>query len=184
MDEKKTDRATVAALNDILQLDHDAVHAYRAAIAHLDDEGDKEKLRAFLADHERHVSELSELIRGRGGSPMKLPHLPTGFVKLAVQQLGRMGGDRGILRAFVSNELQVRDKYRRHAERATDPEIRKVLQRGAEDEQKHYTWAVAALERHGGGDGDTALDRAHARTADMMEAAGRKVMEQVGRVRS
>ena len=41
--------------NDLLQLDHDALLAYRVAIAGLSDPARRERWRAFRDDHLRHV---------------------------------------------------------------------------------------------------------------------------------
>jgi hypothetical protein len=173
----------VAELNDLLQLDHDAVGAYGIAIEALKNPSYKERLRAFRGDHERHIKELTGLIRERGGVPLELPHLPTGAFKLAVQKAGALaGGDRAVLLAFKANERQVRDKYRRCAERADDLVVADVLARAAEDEQKHYTWVLETLEDLGAGADSTigkveqAVEIGHARMADVMEGAGKGVM--------
>ncbi|HEX2091186.1 MAG TPA: ferritin-like domain-containing protein [Longimicrobiaceae bacterium] len=185
----RSDAALVAELNDLLQLDHDAVQAYTLAIQSLPLDAFHETLTRFREDHERHVAELSELIRARGGTPIGLPHLPTGAFKLAVQALGSTGDHRAVLLAFKTNEGQVRDKYRRHADGSHPPEVEEVIRRAAEDEEKHYAWAEEMLERLGAGT-DTvtgsvaeAFERVHARTADAVEAAERTAMEAVERLR-
>ncbi len=179
----------VAELNDLLQLDHDAMQAYTVAIENLDDEGHKTTLRMFRGDHERHISELTQLIRIYGGTPVQMPHIPSGFFKLAVQQVGRAGGDREILLAFKSNERQVRDKYQRHASEQHPPEVDDVIRRAAADEERHYTWATATLERMGvdtqtaTGQAEGVFERIHGAAADMVEGVERKVMEQVEKSR-
>jgi hypothetical protein len=44
------------------------------------------------------------------------------------------------------NERQVRDKYRRSARAPHPADITWVLARGAEDESRHYAWALETLE--------------------------------------
>ena len=105
-----------AELNDLLQLDHDAVEAYTIAIDRIRDAGRRESLVSFRADHKRHIEELAALVRARGGLPTELPH-PTGALKLAVQALGSLGDDTSLLLAFKAVEGQVRDKYQRAARR-------------------------------------------------------------------
>lgn len=176
-----------AELTDLLQLEHDALPAYAIAIAALRDPAGKEALRAFRADHERHVEDLSALIRARNGIPLRLPHLPTGMFKLAVQTAGIPGGDRSVLLAFVSNEWQSQEKYARHAARPHDPEVAALLRRHAEDEARHYTWACGALEELGCGPSTAvgrmtnAFARFHGSTADAVEAVERAAMETVVR---
>ena len=52
-----------SALKDLVELDYDAVEAYEAAINRLDDEEYKDVLKTFKEDHERHISELSDVLR-------------------------------------------------------------------------------------------------------------------------
>ena len=173
----------VAQLNDLLQLDYDAVQAYRLAISLLSDPEYKAQLRDFRADHERHIDELSRLVANHGGVPVEMPHLPTGVFKLAVQAAGRAGGDRGVLLAFKANERQVRDKYRRAAESRQPPEVAVILSRAAGDESLHYSWVLETLEDLGAGESTTvgrieqAVEIGHARMADVVEGAERRAME-------
>ncbi|HLL46402.1 MAG TPA: DUF2383 domain-containing protein, partial [Longimicrobiaceae bacterium] len=71
MDDKRlpTDAELVAELNDLLQLDHDAVGAYTLAIQALPTDAHRDTLVRFREDHERHVAELTELVRRYGGAP-------------------------------------------------------------------------------------------------------------------
>lgn len=178
----RTESELVAELNDLLQLDHDAVRAYTVAIEHLETAGHRETLERFRGDHERHIRELTRLIREHEGVPIELAHVPTGFFKLAVQQAGTAGGDREILLAFKANERQVRDKYARHAAREHPPEVHEVLQRNARDEARHYEWAAHTLDQMGygpetmAGRAEAAFETAHERAADAMEAGERKLM--------
>jgi rubrerythrin len=165
----------IAMLNDLLQLDHDAVGAYGIAIHATADESHRETLREFRADHERHIEEITRLIQDRGGKPIQAPHLPTSVFKLATQKAGAFGGETALLLAFKANERQSRDKYRRAAEGADDLEVADVLARASDDEIRHYDWAVRALlERGVSPDSATArVERAieigNARLADVME---------------
>ncbi|MBV9774702.1 MAG: ferritin-like domain-containing protein, partial [Gemmatimonadetes bacterium] len=188
-DREPGEAALVAELNDLLQLDHDAVQAYTLAISSLPMDAYRESLTRYREDHERHVAELSELIRRYGGVPVQLPHLPTGVFKLAVQAAGAAGEHRAVLLAFKTNEGQARDKYRRHAEALHSPEVDEVIRRAAADEERHYAWVTQMLDRLGAGAGtltgtvQSAVEQVHGRTADAVEAAERRVMEGVERVR-
>jgi rubrerythrin len=186
MSDPQAERAElVAELNDLLQLDHDAVQAYTIAIDSVENRSYGETLRQFRADHERHITELSNLIRARGGQPARGGHVTTGIFKLALQQLGRAGGDRGIVLAFETNERQVRDKYWRQAERPHEPPVAAVLRRAAADEERHYSWATETLKRMGAGAEDSLEEMRHLmqqvqeRAADALEGVERKVAEQM-----
>jgi rubrerythrin len=183
----ESDAALTAELNDLLRLDHDAVQAYTLAIKLLGNEEYKRRLEAFRADHERHIDELSQLIRSRDGTPLELPHLPSGVFKLAVQAIGAAGGDRAVLLAFKANERQVRDKYRRAARAVHPGDVTSVLARAADDEARHYAWVLETLEDLGvtpdsaTGRAERAFEVAHARAADVMEGAERQAMVAVQR---
>lgn len=174
----------IAELNDLLQLDHDAVQAYTLAIRALRNVGRRETLIRYRGDHERHIADLTALIRRYGGMPIELPHLPTGPLKLAMQRIGTLGGDREILLAFKTNERQARDKYARAAERADalPADARDAVRRAAADESRHYDWAEDQLATLGVGP-DTrvgraaaAVERVHAGTAERLERVGRQGM--------
>lgn len=177
-----SDAALVAELNDLLMLDHDAVQAYTLAIKLFEHPDFKRQLEVFRADHDRHIDELSQLVRSRDGVPLELPHLPSGAFKLAVQAIGAAGGDRAVLLAFKANERQVRDKYRRSARAVHPADVTSVLARAADDETRHYAWALETLDALGvtpdsmTGRAERVFGVAHARAADVVEGAERQAM--------
>jgi len=142
-------------LNDLLQLDHDAVGAYEIAMEKLHDRDHADQVAGFRRDHERHIRELNEIIAELGGTPVNQPHA-TGPFKLALQSLGALAGDRGTLMAFRTNELQVRAKYDAYAARANlwPTSIKRVIDACALDEERHYRWVSEVLGR----DENEALD--------------------------
>lgn len=192
MEERSTQAGPdlIAELNDLLQLDHDAVQAYTIAIDNIETETLRSTLQAFRADHERHIQDLTRLIKDHDGMPIDMAHVPTGMFKQAVQSVGAMGGDREILLAFKANERQSRDKYRRAASDATHPqEVREVLERNAADEENHYGWVISRLEEMGAGPdsmmgrAEGAFEEVHGKTADKIEGVERKAMAQAERAR-
>lgn len=178
----ESNAALSAELNDLLQLDHDAVQAYTLAIRLLGNPDARRQLEEFRADHQRHIDELSQLVRSRDGVPIELPHLPSGVFKLAVQAIGAAGGDRAVLLAFKANERQVRDKYRRAARTPHPADVTSVLARAADDEARHYEWVLETLTELGvtpesaTGRLESAFEVAHARAADVMEGAERQAL--------
>jgi ketosteroid isomerase-like protein/rubrerythrin len=175
------DTALIAELNDLLQLDHDAVQAYTVAIDVVRDAQHRERLVEFRADHKRHIEELAGLVRARGGVPTELPH-PTAPLKLAVQALGAIPGDATLLLAFKAVEGQVRDKYDRFAKKQYPEDVADVVGRAAQDERRHYAWVEQALQQLGVGKGTlphTAarmVEGIHKILADPLEAMERQVM--------
>ena len=178
----------IADLNDLLQLDHDAVEAYTVAIDRVRGERYRETLVQYRNDHERHIEELAALVRARGGLPVERPH-PTGALKLVVQALGSAGSDATLLLAFKAVEGQSRDKYRRFASDATYPEdVRAVVARADDDETRHYEWVEQTLRELGAGAGTvqhaaaSAVEMLHKFVADPLERAERDLMRAVGGV--
>lgn len=179
-------------LNDLLQLDHDAVGAYEIAMEKLKDRDHASQIAGFLRDHERHIRELNELIAELGGTPLNQPHA-TGPFKQALQSLGALGGDRGVLTAFRVNELQVRAKYDGYASKANawPTAVKRTVDRAALDEERHYRWVADALAAMGVGSGegaevdavDTLRERAAA-TGHRLDAARERTAEVASEVRA
>jgi ElaB/YqjD/DUF883 family membrane-anchored ribosome-binding protein len=142
-------------LNDLLQLDHDAIGSYEIAIEKLEDRDHASQISGFLRDHQRHIQSLNELIRELGGTPTNEPHA-TGPLKQAMQNLGALGGDKGILLAWRANELQVRTKYDGYASKANHwpSQAKRLVDENALDEERHYQWVVNALQGMGIGGGE------------------------------
>lgn len=140
----------IGALNELLQLDYDAIGAYEIAIDELEDRDHATRIAAFKADHERHIRELNTLIERMGGTPHNNPHA-TAPLKHAMQSLGAMGGDRGILLAWRANELQLRNRYDEWASRALrwPAEAKRLVARNALDEEGHYQWVAGVLREMG-----------------------------------
>lgn len=134
-------------LADLIELDRDAVEAYEAAINRLDRAEYRARLAAFKQDHERHIQELSTLVRNSGEQP------PTeGDFKRFLTQgkvvLGELAGDTGILRAMLSNEKETNQKYEEALEDATltaHAELHQILSRNLGDERRHKAWIEEQL---------------------------------------
>jgi rubrerythrin len=177
-----SDTLLTAALNDLLQLDVDAVQAYALTIKQLESRTRKNALRRYAADHKRHIRDLARLVRAHGGAPVPVSHIPTGPFKLAMQAMVTPGTDREVLLAFKSNERLSRDKYRRAAAKKHPADVARVLRRGAADEERHYRWAEKSLEKLGAGK-RTAVGKAagvaevaNARTLGAIEEAEMPIM--------
>ncbi len=152
-----TTEEVLEGLNDLLQLDHDAVAAYEVAMSKLEDRDHADQIAGFRRDHERHIRELNEAIAELGGTPRNAPHA-TGPFKAALQGLAAVGGDKGLLIAFRTNELQVRNKYDSYASKALlwPAETKRLVDRAALDEERHYRWVADALAALGVGMGEGA----------------------------
>jgi hypothetical protein len=188
-------------LNDLLQLDHDAIGAYEIAIEKLEDRDHASQISGFKRDHERHIRDLNEAIASLGGTPKNEPHA-TGPFKQALQSLGGLGGDKGVLIAWRTNELLVRTKYDSYAAKANfwGENLKRLVDRNALDEERHYEWVTRALEAMGVGtaegleqdvatrmrersQGPSALETARGRVGDVAGQARERVGAVPGQLR-
>jgi hypothetical protein len=150
-----TSAEVLSGLNDLLQLDHDAIGAYEIAIEQLQNREHALQIEGYKRDHERHIRDLNDLILSLGGSPTNEPHA-TAPLKRAMQRIAAAAGDGALLLAWRANELQVMTKYDSYARKAVfwPTEAKRLVDQNALDEEKHYQWAVRVV---GGGDAEVDL---------------------------
>lgn len=140
---EKERKAIVNDLNDLLQLDLDAIGAYDETMARLESQEHVETVATFKRDHERHARDLAAFVKRLGGVPKERPHL-TAPVKKALVKAGGAAGDKGVLASFRVNEMQVRAKYDKYAARQDYPaEVAELIRLNAQDERRHYEWAAS-----------------------------------------
>lgn len=138
---------TISDLNDLIQLDYDAIAAYQSAIERLDKAEYKTKLTEFLGDHKRHVEELGKAVRNEGGTP------PTGGDAMKILTKGKvliagLVGDEAILKAMSANEKVTNTKYEEAVKTGYAEEIQAILRQGLSDERRHKDWIEATLNKH------------------------------------
>ncbi|MQA89297.1 MAG: DUF2383 domain-containing protein [Gemmatimonas sp.] len=139
----------IDGLNDLLQLDHDAIGAYEIAIEQLENPEHVRQIEGFKRDHQDHIRALNDLILDLGGRPMNEPHV-MGPLRQAVQEISGAAGDSGLLRVWRRNELRILRKYGRYSRKAEswNGPVKTLVDRHALDERRHYDWV---LELMGGG---------------------------------
>ena len=141
-----SDAEVIVALNDLIQLDHDAIEGYTIAINTIRNHGHREALVAFRHDHARHVEALGALVRERGGKPARVSHLG-GPLGPAVKSLGAANaGDAAVLLAFRAIERETRQRYLSSMSDQYPDDVRPLLQRHASDEEIHFQWIESSLE--------------------------------------
>lgn len=140
-----TPEQIIKHLNALIELDYDAIEAYEAAIARLSDPTEKTHLQTFMADHGRHVIDLSPLIADLGGQPATKGDFKKVLTKGKVVVAG-LAGDRAVLEAMKSNEETTTRTYRKaSSEPGLPTRIRAVLERNLGDEQRHLAWIEERL---------------------------------------
>ena len=132
-------------INALIALDFDAIEAYEAAIARLTETTDKMQLERFLADHRRHVIDLTPFVEELGGAAATQADFKQVLTKGKVV-LGGLMGDRAVLEAMKSNEDTTSKTYQKATREPGMPRrVRDVIERNSLDEQRHFAWFEARL---------------------------------------
>jgi len=136
----KHDKGVVELLNELVELEHDALSAIQAAEEHLRDDRDRVQIEAFRASHRTHLAELDDLILGRDGTPAAHGDFHE-LLRRAKVMLGALAGEQAILVAMKSNADALATRYEAATtdSRLTDRE-RGVLDRALADERWHSAW--------------------------------------------
>ncbi len=140
-------------LNKLVQVDVDAVCTYREAIAHVTDFDVRLDLESFLNDHERHVMELSGVIRDLGGTPVPVHRDLKGAILEGMTRL-RSRGTLGALRAMRMNEKLTNRTYDKASHVYMPPIGQVIILENLADERRHLTTISAHIARIMGKDVD------------------------------
>jgi uncharacterized protein (TIGR02284 family) len=128
-------------MNDLIQLDVDASYAYSEAIKKIEEKDIQQKLIDFQQDHERHIKELSVLVKGLGGEPVKPTRDFKGFVIEGMTALQSLIGTKGALKAMLTNEKITNKKYADALEyTGFTQEARNLIQSNFNDEKRHLEY--------------------------------------------
>lgn len=146
MDTTMDSKHIISDIGDLIEVDYDAIAAYKAAIDRLDSAEFKTQLTEFMGDHERHVEELGKVVRSEGGTP------PTGGDAMKIMTKGKvviagLVGDEAILMAMNANEKVTNTKYEEAVENGYAEHIQTLLRKGLDDERRHKQWIEATLKK-------------------------------------
>jgi uncharacterized protein (TIGR02284 family) len=140
-----TQKDLAKLLNALIELDLDAIEAYRVAVEKLENATDKAQLGSFMADHERHVIELRPLVESLGEKAADRADVKAVLTKGKVA-IGGLFGDRAVLLAMKTNEDDTNTAYERAVNRDDLPaHIRDVLVRNLGDERRHRAYIEGRL---------------------------------------
>jgi rubrerythrin len=136
----------LSQLKSLVHLDIDAVRAYTSAIDHIDLSDVKEKLVLFRTDHERHIADLSALIREYGEEPPKQTPDLMGYFIHGFTAIRSMTGTEGALKAMKSNEELSNKKYAAALELDLPSEVRDVVELNRDDERRHLEYVEKCID--------------------------------------
>jgi rubrerythrin len=138
------------ALESLIDMDRDAVCAYDAALARFERPEYREKITQFRNDHLAHVDVLTGFLK----KSSRLPAKKTASVdkkRSSVTQdkdvVSKLMGDRAILHAMRSNELDSNTVYNRLIHRSDIPDaLKSYLKKAYQEENNHLIWIEQALD--------------------------------------
>lgn len=135
-----TQQDLLSNLISLVQLDIDAVHAYRHAIDQADVPDISDHFKMFRADHERHIRELSDVIRSIGGEPPEMKPDFKGYLIEGFTELRSITGVEGVLKAMKSNEKITNKTYRAALSWVLPGKVYDIVRRGFYDEKRHLSY--------------------------------------------
>jgi uncharacterized protein (TIGR02284 family) len=135
----------IEELNELIRYDYDAIGAYDAAITDVEEVAVRDPLIQFRGDHDRHVINLSEIVRRLGGTPVDKPGLK-GVVRKTMTKVAGLGGTELTLKAMRSNEEVLNKTYSRHLTLDFPDDIKEVIRQNYADEQRHLAWVGQAIQ--------------------------------------
>lgn len=137
----------IRELNDLIELDFDAIEAYEAAVNRLRNDEWKTRLRAFRDDHRRHVDNLTMRVRTLGGEPATGPDAMSLLTQGKVVIGNILGGDHAILLAMRANEEVTNKRYEAAlASDELDADTRGIVEANLADERRHRAWLEDRLD--------------------------------------
>lgn len=149
-------RELTEKLGDLVHLDSDAVEAYNEAIEKSDDQEVRSQLSQFRDDHQRHITQLQQLIAQMGGTAPEQRKDIKGFLVEGMTALRSSMGTEQAMKAMRQNEVLTNRGYKDAIEEHTWPsEAMTILQSNYSDEQRHLEWIERWLSVGAGTGGTT-----------------------------
>lgn len=133
-------------LTELIKLDIDAVHCYDQAIKEIDVQMICDRLTDFRNDHERHVSDLSMIIRGLGLNPPELTPDFKGYLLEGITAIQSAMGTGSALKAMRMNEELTNKAYGRMVSTEFPPDVKDAIERNYADEKNHLAYIEEVLK--------------------------------------
>lgn len=134
-------------LNGLIQLDFDAIQAYESAIKRIDIEAINNELEQFKRDHERHILDLSEVVRGLGGEPLSPGRDLKGVLLETMTALRSVLGTTQALKAMRTGEQLTNRQYDEAVRLDLPRHVQAIVARNREDERRHLEYIEGAIKQ-------------------------------------
>ena len=136
-----------AIINELIQLDIDAFHAYKQALQIIKEKDLHSNLKSFQEDHARHIKELSDLLKELGGDPIKPSQDFKGFIIEGMTFLRSITGTEGALKAMITNENITNEKYKKAlGHKSLTESAKKLITANFNDEKRHLAYLEEYVE--------------------------------------
>lgn len=136
-----------AVLNELIQLDYDAIITHKQAIDQIDVGPVRDQLMVYQNDHVRHTLNLSDILRRLGEQPCRQEAGATELVTEGFVTVESSSGTEGALKAMHANERLVNKKYRQFAALPMPTDIRAQVELNYHDEQRHLSYIEVKLSQ-------------------------------------
>lgn len=137
----------IEELRGLILLDLAAAQSYEIAMQACSIQEIAQQLGAFRADHERHVSELSDALRRMGGEAPEGPDASglciVGYTRLSALE------DRSALVSMRGNEELTNEAYLSALSGELPDELRRLVESNFADEQRHIRWIEEEIRNRG-----------------------------------
>ncbi|GFO53375.1 hypothetical protein GMSM_03820 [Geomonas sp. Red276] len=140
----------IERLNDLIQLDVDAVEAYSQVIKHLEYDDICRRLRDFQDDHQAHIQKLRSLIMQLDGRPIEARPDFKGYLLEGFTMLMSVSGSLGAMEAMKANEVITNRNYGKAVELPWPEGIKSVLIDNYSQEERHLNYIndIITVPRH------------------------------------
>lgn len=131
-------------LNKLIELDYDAIAAYKAAIERIDDPHFKDQFIIFMQEHFHHIEILIQLVCQEEGRPLKSRDAKQ-VLSEGKSVISELSGDKAILNAMKMNEYATTKIYETEVIKCYKEPIQTILMAHLADECRHKEWFEVTL---------------------------------------
>jgi rubrerythrin len=142
-----TNQEIAEAVEELLQLDIDAVLAYDRAIGGIEEASVVNELASFKVDHQRHILELSQVLLGMSRKPPASKPDVKGTILGGVTGLRARLGTEQALAAMRTNEQLTTATYARMLAKPFPEDVLAIVRKNYGDEQRHLAWIERAIDQ-------------------------------------
>lgn len=140
-----TNKEIADYLTELVHVDYDAARCYEDSAKEVDDPAIKSYFIQFMADHERHVTDLCAEITRLGETPPERKRDIKGAFIEGFTAIRAKIGQNGALHAMESNEKLTNKKYRAAIDKDVPWNIKDLFQRNYQDEVHHLEYIEQML---------------------------------------